>query len=191
MTPVARLRQIYQTEVLPALIAELKRSNRLSIPRLDKVVVSMGVGRSITEKNLLEKAGKELATITGQRPVTCRARKSVSNFKLRKGMPIGLKVTLRGNRMYEFLDRLISVAIPRVRDFRGLNPKSFDGRGNFHLGLSEQTVFPEVNPDQVEFQLGMNITICTTAGSDSEGLRLLTLLGMPFRSSASSASSAA
>ena len=160
---------------------ELGRKNRLSIPRLEKIVVSMGLGKSIQEKRLLETAQKELAMIVGQRPAVCAARKSVSNFKLRLGMKIGLKVTLRGARMYHFLDRLISVAIPRVRDFRGLDPNSFDGRGNYSMGLTEQTVFPEVNPDKVEFQQGMNISLVTTARNDAEARQLLTLLGMPFR----------
>jgi len=160
---------------------EFGRDNPMALPKLDKIVVSMGLGKAIAERRRMETATKELSQITGQKPATCKARKSVSNFKLREGMDIGLKVTLRGRRMYEFLDRLISVAIPRVRDFRGLNPRSFDGRGNYHMGLSEQTVFPEVNADQVEFQQGMNITFCTTAQSDREALRLLALMGMPFR----------
>jgi large subunit ribosomal protein L5 len=178
---MARLREKYQKEVVPALMAELGRKNLMSIPRLSKVVVSMGVGRATQDKKYLESAAKELATITGQKPVLCKARKSVSNFKVRRGQDIGLKVTLRRQRMYEFLDRLISLAIPRVRDFRGLDPDAFDGRGNYSLGLSEQTVFPEVDPNKVENQQGMNITIVTTARNDAESRRLLTLMGVPFR----------
>ena len=178
---MVRLLERYRTQVVPTLQTELGRKNALSIPRLEKVVVSMGLGKAIAEKTRLEVAQKELASITGQRPVACAARKSVSNFKLREGMKIGAKVTLRGPRMYEFLDRLISVAIPRVRDFRGLEPKGFDGRGNYSLGLTEQTVFPEVDPDKVQFQQGMNITLVTTARNDAEARRLLTLMGMPFR----------
>jgi len=178
---MVRLLEKYKSEVLPVLQEETGRKSRLSIPRLEKVVVSMGLGQSIQEKKRLEMAQKELALITGQRPMVCVARKSVSNFKLRKGMKIGLKVTLRGARMFEFLDRLISITIPRVRDFRGLDPNSFDGRGNYNMGLTEQTVFPEVDPDKVEFQQGMDIAVVTTAKNDSEAIRLLTLVGMPFR----------
>lgn len=178
---MARLMEKYQNEVLPALQKELSRKNRLSIPRLEKIVVSMGLGKAIQEKRRLESAQKELALIAGQKPIVCRARKSVSNFKLRSGMQIGLKVTLRGRRMYEFLDRLISVAIPRIRDFRGLNPGGFDGRGNYSMGLTEQTVFPEVDADKVEFQQGMNITLVTTAANDLEAKRFLTLMGLPLR----------
>ncbi|MCZ6683787.1 MAG: 50S ribosomal protein L5 [Planctomycetota bacterium] len=178
---MARLADQYKTQVLPSLQGELNRKNRLSIPRLDKIVISMGLGKALEEKKRMELAKKELAVIAGQVPVACRARKSVSNFKVRKGYEIGIKVTLRGKRMFEFLDRLISITIPRIRDFRGLNPKGFDGRGNYSMGLTEQTVFPEVDPDKVEFQQGMNITMVTTAGNDSEGRRLMTLLGVPFR----------
>lgn len=178
---MVRLMERYKKEVQPALQANLGRKNVLSIPRLRKVVVSMGLGKAIAEKTRLETAQKELALITGQRPLTCSARVSVSNFKLRKGMKIGAKVTLRGRRMYEFLDRLISVAIPRVRDFRGLDPRGFDGRGNYNLGLTEQTVFPEVDPDKVQFQQGMNIALVTTARNDAEARQLLSLMGMPFR----------
>ncbi len=178
---MTRLAEKYKTEVAGALATELGRSNRLSIPCIRKIVLSMGLGAAIQEKKRLDQARKELALIAGQAPIVCRARKSVSNFKLREGMDIGLKVTLRGRRMYEFLDRLISMAIPRIRDFRGLNPKGFDGRGNFSMGLTEQTVFPEVDPDKVEFQQGMNITMVTSARNDSESRRLLTAMGMPFR----------
>jgi large subunit ribosomal protein L5 len=185
-----RLLDEYKTKVVPALQAELGRINRLSIPRLEKVVISMGIGRAIAEKKRMEAAQKELGQVAGQRPIVCAARVSVSNFKLRRGYEVGLKVTLRGPRMWEFLERLINVAIPRMRDFRGLNPNSFDGRGSFNMGLSEQTVFPEVDADKVEFQQGMNITMVTTARNDSEGLRLLTLLGLPFRKDEKTAASA-
>lgn len=176
-----RLLELYKTKTVPALQQEFGRENWMAVPRLEKIVVSMGLGKALAERKRLEIAQKELGLITGQRPIICRARKSVSNFKLRRGYEIGLKVTLRGPRMWEFLERLISVAIPRTRDFRGLNPNSFDGRGSYSLGLSEQTVFPEVDADKVEFQQGMNITLVTNARSDSEALRLLTMIGLPFR----------
>jgi len=178
---VARLLELYRKEVAPVLAEEFGKANRLAVPRLQKVVVSMGMGQSAREEGLLETAAEELSLITGQRPVVTRARKSISNFKLRAGMNVGLKVTLRGQRMYEFLDRLISLAIPRVKDFRGLSPSGFDGRGNYNLGLSEQTVFPEIDPDKVRFTQGMNIAIITTAKTDEEARRLLASLGMPFR----------
>lgn len=178
---MARLYEKYKNEVLPALQKELGRKNRLSIPRLEKVVVSMGLGKATQEKKRMDAAEKELTQIVGQKPIVCRARKSVSNFKLREGQAIGLKVTLRGARMYEFLDRVIAVAIPRIRDFRGLSTSSFDGRGNYSMGLTEQTVFPEVDADKVEFQQGMNITVCTSARDDRESRQLLTMIGLPFR----------
>jgi large subunit ribosomal protein L5 len=186
---MARLRERYQQEVLGKLKQELGRDNPMSIPKLAKVVVSMGLGKAVAESTNKARENKRfteaesaMATITGQKPKVCRARKSVSNFKLRKGYDVGLMVTLRGARMYEFLDRLVALAIPRVRDFRGLNPGGFDGRGNYNMGLTEYGVFPEVNPDKVTFQQGMNITFCTTARNDSEARQLLTHLGMPFRS---------
>ncbi len=178
---MARLMERYQAEVLPALKGELGRENVCSIPKLGKVVISMGIGLATQDKKRLESATKELSQITGQKAVICKARKSVSNFKLREGQEIGTKVTLRGARMYEFLDRLINVALPRVRDFRGLNPRGFDGRGNYSMGVSEQTIFPEIDPDKVEYQQGMNITFVTTATNDREALRLLTLMGLPFQ----------
>jgi len=178
---MAQLMEHYKTQVVPSLQKDLGRDNRLSIPKLQKIVVSMGVGKATQEKKRMEQATKELATITGQKPIACAARKSVSNFKLRQGYDIGVKVTLRGQRMFEFLERLIAVAIPRIRDFRGLDPNGFDGRGNYNMGLTEQTVFPEVDADKVEFQQGMNISMVTTARNDSEARRLLTMLGMPFR----------
>jgi large subunit ribosomal protein L5 len=179
---MARLLEKYRNEVLPVLMEQAGTGNRMAVARLDKIVVSMGVGKAVQDKKLLDLAAKDLATITGQKAQVCKARKSVSNFKLRKDMPIGLKVTLRGQRMYEFLDRLIHIAIPRIRDFRGLNPRGFDGRGNYCLGLSEQTVFPEIDPTTVEFAQGMNVCIATTAGDDREARELLQGLGMPFRS---------
>ncbi len=178
---MARVLEKYKNEILPALQSELGIDNPLAVPRLEKIIVSMGIGRATQNKQVLDVASNELALITGQKPVVCKARKSVSNFKLRQGMPIGLKVTLRGKRMYEFFDRLISVVIPRVRDFRGLNPKAFDGRGNYNMGLSEQTVFPEIPIDKVQFQQGMNITIVTSAKNDEQAYKLMEKLGMPFR----------
>jgi large subunit ribosomal protein L5 len=186
---MVRLLEKHKQEVVGRLKQELGRSNALSIPKLTKIVVSAGLGKAVQEgiskaretKRFTE-AQEHLATITGQRPVITRARKSVSNFKVRKGYDVGLKVTLRGPRMYEFLDRLVSLAIPRVRDFRGLDPSSFDGHGNYALGLSEYGVFPEINPDKVTYQQGMNIAICTSARNDAEARQLLVLLGMPFRS---------
>jgi large subunit ribosomal protein L5 len=178
---MARLQEKYKNVVSPALQSELGISNVMAVPRLVKIVISMGMGKASTNKQMMEAAAGELALIAGQKPVVCLARKSVSNFKLREGMPIGLKVTLRGDRMYEFLDRLISVALPRVRDFRGLNPKGFDSRGNYNMGISEQTVFPEVPADKVQFQQGMNITMVTTAKSDAQSFALLAKMGMPFR----------
>lgn len=186
---MVRLQEKYRREVLPALCQEFGRANPMSIPRVQKVVVSMGIGKAVAESTTkarenkrFQEAESALATVTGQKPRLCKARISVSNFKLRKGYDVGLMVTLRGKRMFEFLDRLITLAIPRVRDFRGLNPSSFDGRGNYGMGLTEYGVFPEINPDKVTYQQGMNITICTNARNDAEARRLLTLMGMPFRS---------
>jgi large subunit ribosomal protein L5 len=176
-----RLMARYQQELLPALSQKLGRKNRHSLPRLTKIVVNMGVGAAITEKKHLDEAVDALAQITGQKPQICRSRKSIAGFKLREGMAIGCKVTIRGKRMYDFLDRLISLALPRVRDFRGLDRK-LDGHGNFSLGLSEQLAFPELNPDKINRVQGMTITICTTAASDEEGIELLRGFGMPFKS---------
>ncbi len=178
---MTRLMDKYKSEVAPALSAEMGTKNPLAIPRLQKIVISMGIGRALAEKTRIAAAQKELSQIAGQKPIVCKAKKSVSNFKLREGYDIGLKVTLRGKRMYEFMDRLISLAIPRVRDFRGLDPKSFDGRGNYNMGVNEQTVFPEVEADKVQFQQGMNITFVTSADKDADAKRLLVLMGMPFR----------
>ena len=178
---MARLLEKYSEEVRPALSAEFERSNLLSIPQLSKVVVSMGVGKALQEKKRMGAAVADLTRISGQKPMVCKARKSVSNFKLRRGYEIGLKVTLRGKRMWEFVDRLINVTIPRIRDFRGLNPGSFDGHGNYSMGVAEQSVFPEIDISKLEYPQGMDITFVTTARNDAESRRLLTLLGMPFR----------
>ena len=178
---MARLMERYRSEILPALKAELGRENELSLPKLTKVVVSMGLGKAIGERKRLEEAAQQLSFITGQKPLITKSRKAVSGFRLREGMEIGCMVTLRGRRMYEFLDRLISLALPRVRDFRGVNPNGFDGKGNYSMGLTEQLVFPEVNPDKVNFVQGMNITMVTTARNNDEGRLLLKKLGIPFR----------
>jgi large subunit ribosomal protein L5 len=178
---MARLLNKYRSEILPRLAKELGRDNPHALPKLTKIVVSMGVGKAIADSKVLDEAAEYLGVITGQRPIVTRARKSISQFKLREGMPIGCAVTLRGRRMYEFLDRLITLVLPRVRDFRGLSPKAFDGHGNYSLGLSEQMVFPEVNADKVKTVQGMNIAIVTTARSDDEGRLLLREFGMPFR----------
>jgi len=183
---MARLLERYKNEIVPKLMERFGYTNRLAVPRLEKIVVSMGIGNGREEKTRLEQGMRDLALITGQRPTVRRARRSVAAFKIRRGYPVGLMVTLRGRRMYEFLDRLVSVAIPRLRDFRGLPTSAFDGHGNYSLGIGEQLVFPEVNVDEVEVVQGMNITICTTARgqrADEEALELLSELGMPFRRS--------
>jgi large subunit ribosomal protein L5 len=177
-----RLKEKYEEEIRPQMADQLGRKNCLSLPRLEKIVVSMGVGSATTDKKHLEEAVSAMSEITGQKPKICKSRKSVAGFRLREGMPIGCKVTLRGIRMYEFLDRLISLALPRVRDFRGLSPKAFDGNGNFSLGLSEQLVFPELNPDKYSRTQGMNIAICCSTEEDDESRELLKRFGLPFRS---------
>lgn len=179
--PVPRLQEKYFQELVPALKEQMGRKNILSLPRLKKIVVNMGVGSAITEKKHMEESAEALGLITGQKPVVTLARKSIAGFRLREGMPIGCKVTLRRQRMYEFLDRLISIALPRVRDFRGISDKAFDGHGNYSLGLTEQLVFPELNPDKFLRVQGMNITMVTNVDSDGEARELLRLLGMPFR----------
>ena len=176
-----RLQQRYSEEILPRLAQSLGRTNRLSLPRMEKIVINMGVGSAVGEKKHLEEAVNALGLIAGQKPIITRARKSVAGFRLRQGMAIGCKVTLRRTRMYEFLDRLIALALPRVRDFRGLDPHGFDGHGNYTLGLSEQLVFPELNPDKYSRPQGMNITLVTTAESDGEARELLRGFGMPLR----------
>ncbi|MCA9055371.1 MAG: 50S ribosomal protein L5 [Planctomycetaceae bacterium] len=177
----ARLQSLYEETILPNLAKELGRKNPQSLPKLEKIVISMGLGRSMQDHKILEEAVEHLRTLAGQQPVVTKARRSVSNFKLREGVDIGCMVTLRRARMYEFLDRLVSLVLPRVRDFRGLNPKAFDGRGNYSLGLTEQGVFPEINPDKVKHIQGMNIAIVTTATSNDEGRLLLREFGMPFK----------
>ena len=181
VTMVARLLERYDKEILPKLMSQLGRKNRLSLPRLEKIVVSMGVGSAVADKKHMEEALSAMSDLTGQKPQICKARKSVAGFRLREGVAIGCKVTLRGVRMYEFLDRLISLALPRVRDFRGLSPNAFDGHGNYSLGLNEQLVFPELNPDKYIRVQGMNIAICCSGNSDDESRQLLREFGMPFR----------
>jgi large subunit ribosomal protein L5 len=181
MAITPRLLERYEKEILPALAEELRRSNRLSLPRLTKIVINMGVGSAIAEKKHLEEATDALKLLSGQKPVVTLGRKSIAGFRLREGMAIGCMVTLRGKRMYEFLDRLISLALPRVRDFRGLNPNAFDGHGNYSLGLAEQLVFPELNPDKYSRPQGMNVTLVTSTDRDDEARELLRRLGMPLR----------
>lgn len=176
-----RLKERYRETVIPALMKQFVYKNTMQVPRLEKVVVNVGMGQAIQNAKLLESAVSELTLITGQRPVVTRAKKSISGFKLRQGMAIGCKVTLRGERMFEFLDRFFNVALPRIRDFKGVSAKSFDGRGNYTLGLKEQILFPEIKYDEVTSTHGMDITIATTARSNDEGKALLGLLGMPFR----------
>ena len=178
---MARLKDLYKSRIVSELTKEFGYKNPMAVPRMGKIVVSMGVGKATQDKKFLELAKNDLMMITGQMPLVCKAKKSVSNFKVRAGDQTALKVTIRGVRMYEFMDRLVSLAIPRVRDFRGLDPNSFDGRGSYSMGLSEQTVFPEINPAKVEFQQGMNITFVTTAKTDEEAREMLTLFGMPFK----------
>jgi large subunit ribosomal protein L5 len=178
--PTARLKQRYIEEIRPALMERFGYSTPMQAPRITKVTVNMGVGDAKQDSRVLEAATDQLATITGQRPSVRRARKSIAQFKVREGMPVGVAVTLRGERSYEFLDRLMSVAIPRIRDFRGLNPRSFDGRGNYSLGVREQIIFPEVDYDEIDQVRGLDITITTTASSDEESFALLEALGMPF-----------
>lgn len=175
------MKERFESEILPAMREKFGRENRLSLPRIQKIVVSMGVGSAMSDKKHIEEAASALTDITGQKALICKARKSIANFRLREGVPIGAKVTLRGARMYEFLDRLISIALPRVRDFRGLKLNAFDGHGNYSLGLTEQLVFPELNPDKYLRAQGMNIAICCSAGSDDESREMLKLFGLPFK----------
>jgi len=178
-----RLKERYSNEIVPAMSERFGYTNRMAVPKLDKIVVNIGIGNGHEDKSKLEQAQKDLPIITGQAPVVTHARRSVAAFKIREGYPVGIKVTLRAARMYEFLDRLISVTIPRLRDFRGLNPRSLDGQGNYSMGITEQLVFPEIDADNVQVVQGMDITICTTAATDEEGLDLLTRFGVPFRRS--------
>jgi large subunit ribosomal protein L5 len=178
-----RLKQRYRTEIVPRLVEQFRYGNVMQVPRVTKVVVNMGVGEAARDAKLIEGAVRDLTQITGQKPTVRRAKKSIAQFKLRTGMPIGAKVTLRGDRMWEFLDRLVSIALPRIRDFRGLSPSQFDGRGNYTFGVNEQSIFHEINIDRIDRQRGMNITVATTAADDDEGRALLRLLGFPFRES--------
>ena len=180
---MARLMDRYQKEILPRLADRLGRKNKLSLPKLKKIVINMGVGKALQDKSRMEQSAEQLTQIAGQRAQITKAKIAVSGFRLREGNEIGCRVTLRGRRMYEFLDRLISIALPRIRDFRGVNPKSFDGHGNYSLGLAEQMVFPEIDPDKVTFVQGMDITFVTSTDDDNEARELLRGFGMPFRES--------
>jgi large subunit ribosomal protein L5 len=180
-TMAARLKERYQQEIAPAIAKEFGIENPMAIPRLEKIVINMGLGEAIANAKIVDTGADELRAVTGQKPVTTRAKKSIASFKLRQGMPIGTMVTLRGERMYEFLDRLVSVALPRVRDFRGVSPKAFDGRGNYTLGIRDQLIFPEIDFNKVDKTRGMNISIVTTARDDEQARALLRALGMPFR----------
>jgi large subunit ribosomal protein L5 len=176
-----RLRERYQREIVPALMQDFGYTNRFAVPKLSKVVLNMGLGEAVQNSKIIDSALEEMTAIAGQKPVVTKAKKAISNFKLREGLPIGVMVTLRGERMYEFIDRLVSVALPRVRDFRGVPDRSFDGRGNYSLGIREQVIFPEINLDKVDKIKGLTVVICTTARTDAEGKALLRHLGMPFR----------
>jgi len=178
---MVRLKEYYLKEVVPALIKEFDYKNRMEIPRIEKIVVNMGLGEAIQNIKILDSAVEELSMIVGQKPVITKAKKSIATFKLRQGMSIGCCVTLRSERMYEFFDRLVNVALPRVRDFRGISPKSFDGRGNFSLGLKEQIIFPEIDYDKIDKLKGMNVSIITSAKTDDEARQLLKLMGLPFK----------
>ncbi|MGN0497769.1 MAG: 50S ribosomal protein L5 [Acutalibacteraceae bacterium] len=177
---MARLKDLYKSEVAPALMNKFSYKSVMQIPKLDKIVINVGAGEARDNSKVIDAILTDLGAITGQKPLVCRARKSVANFKLREGMPIGAKVTLRGERMYEFLDRLFNVALPRVRDFRGINANSFDGRGNYNMGLKEQLIFPEIDYDKIDKVRGMDICFVTTAKTDEEARELLTLMGAPF-----------
>ncbi len=177
---MARMKEFYKEEVAPALMKKFTYKSVMEIPKLDKIVVNVGAGEAKENAKAIDAISGDLAAITGQKPVVCKAKKSVANFKLREGMPIGVKVTLRGERMYEFLDRLFNVALPRVRDFRGINPNSFDGRGNYNMGIREQLIFPEIDYDKVDKVRGMDICFVTTAKTDEEARELLSLMGAPF-----------
>ena len=178
---MTRMKEKYGKEVVPALRKEFGYSNVMAVPKIEKVVVNMGLGEATSNVKIIEVGSDELARITGQKPVTRRSKKSIAQFKVRKGQPVGTSVTLRGERMYEFLDRLLSIALPRVRDFRGVSPKGFDGRGNFTLGLKDQLLFPEIDYMKVDKSRGMNVSVVTTARTDQEARKLLQLIGMPFR----------
>lgn len=177
---MARLNDFYKAEVAPALMTKLGYKSVMQIPKLDKIVINVGAGEAKDNAKVIDSISGDLAKITGQKPIVCRAKKSVANFKLREGMPIGVKVTLRGEKMWEFMDRLFNVALPRVRDFRGINPNSFDGRGNYSLGIKEQLIFPEIEYDKIDKVRGMDVCFVTTANTDEEGRELLKLMGAPF-----------
>lgn len=177
---MARLKELYKSEVAPALMSKFSYKSVMQIPKLEKIVINVGAGEARDNSKVIDAIMADIAAITGQKPMVCTARKSVANFKLREGMKIGVKVTLRGDKMYEFLDRFLNVALPRVRDFRGINPNSFDGRGNYNLGVKEQLIFPEIEYDKVDKIRGMDICIVTTANTDEEAKELLTLMGAPF-----------
>ena len=178
---MARLKERYEKEIIPQLVETFKYENKMQVPKLEKVVVNMGLGEAIQNIKILDSAVKELSYITSQKPVITRARKSIAAFKLREGMPIGCMVTLRKERMYDFVDRLVNLALPRVRDFRGISGKAFDGNGNYSVGIKEQIIFPEINYDKIDRIKGLNITVVTTAKTDNEAKTLLKLMGMPFR----------
>jgi large subunit ribosomal protein L5 len=178
---MARLQQVYRDEIVPKLRKDLGITNVMQVPKITKITVNMGVGEAVADKKAVDAAAADLAKITGQKPVLCLSRKSIASFKLREGLPIGAKVTLRGARMYEFLDRLITIAMPRIRDFRGVSPRSFDGRGNYNMGVKEQIIFPEIQYDQIDQLRGMDITITTTAKDDKAGRALLEAFNFPFR----------
>jgi large subunit ribosomal protein L5 len=175
-----RLKERYREEVVPALMKEFAYQNVMQVPRLQKIVVNIGLGEALQNPKALDSASEDVAAITGQKPVITRAKRSIANFKLRTGMPIGVTVTLRGDRMYELLDRMVNAALPRIRDFQGVSPNSFDGRGNYSLGIKEQVIFPELEYDKIDRIRGLQFTMVTSAGSDEEGKRLLELMGMPF-----------
>ena len=177
---MARLRELYKSEIAPALMTKFSYKSVMQIPKLEKIVINVGAGEARDNSKAIDAIMSDIAAITGQKPVVCTAKKSVANFKLREGMKIGVKVTLRGEKMYEFLDRLLNVALPRVRDFRGINPNSFDGRGNYNLGIKEQLIFPEIDYDKIDKVRGMDICLVTTAKTDEEAKELLTLMGAPF-----------
>jgi large subunit ribosomal protein L5 len=177
----ARLKETYTNEIIPALLSKFEYKSVMQVPKVEKIVINMGVGEAVQNSKVLDNAVEDLTAISGQKPVITRAKKSIAGFKLREGMPIGVKVTLRGERMYDFLDKLINISLPRVRDFRGISPKSFDGRGNYTLGVKEQLIFPEISYDKIDKVRGMDVVIVTTANTDEEAHALLTEMGMPFR----------
>jgi large subunit ribosomal protein L5 len=181
MTYVPRLKEKYAKDVVPALKKQFEYKSSMQVPRLQKICINQGIGSAVSDKKLIDSALNDLATITGQKAVATKSKKDISNFKLRKGVPIGIKVTLRGDKMYEFLDRLISVALPRIRDFRGINEKSFDGKGNYTMGVTEQIIFPEIQIDKVNKIMGMDITFVTSSPTDAEALALLKQFGLPFK----------